>query len=72
MLISPEGTFRHGDGSPATWTKWKSGQPDNETPVGNDEADCVVYLNGEMSDIRCASTRRYVCYRGKRTSLHVS
>ena len=59
--IATEGVFRGTGGGPLTYTNWKSDEPDNGAPNGNE--DCVVTLgslSGKWADYDCG--QKWSCY----------
>lgn len=51
------------DGSPAIYTQWASGQPDNSTGVLESGEDCVGMMVGSntWNDIHCTHEAAYIC-----------
>ena len=52
------------DGSPATYTSWRAGEPDDNNLSENSEQNCgVLYPDGSWSDESCSLNQKFVCSR---------
>ena len=54
-----EGTFAWSSGEPVTYTKWRSGEPNN----ASNAEDCAEYRysDGNWNDNNCSNSRLFVC-----------
>jgi len=56
--LATEGQWVWVDGSPATYTLWNNGEPNNS---GGNEHCCQYYTSGLWNDANCANSNAYAC-----------
>lgn len=52
------------DGTPTTFTSWRTGQPDDNNLSEDGEQNCaILYPDGSWTDDSCGFPQRFVCSR---------
>ncbi|XP_055021654.1 C-type mannose receptor 2-like [Boleophthalmus pectinirostris] len=59
--------WRWSNGSPSTYTKWASGEPNNN----GDSESCAVQVSSLWYDIRCDLLRTFVCRKDLKTTTNI-